>query len=736
MRNKKQGSGIFLVIIIASALGIGIYSVLSLVGGEFQRNKKAALFNEAKHGAETLLQASLADLKGRFDNQTAFPIDALSPAKNPLSISDELADIYAAALNTNLVIPQKRKYSSTSDFNTEATEVIGGQMPPGKWRYIDPRVPGNEFDELAGTRVFERNIEMISKATASHPILGESTAYARQYLQVRDAPLFAYAIFYNLPMEIAPGPTMIVDGNVHSNSDSWFQSNSNLNFTSKVTIAGDFNHGRHPQSGQGSSNGAVRIVDGSGDLVNMREDSSWHSDQRNSFGGGWLTSAADNFYDLANQLWGGNLQAGEHGILPQNPVGVAEYIEDTIPSTGAKESFNSGYELIQPPVLRDELAIPSEATDPDGHVAAVARNEVEQQKYAYKAGLTIMVEDDGDVEYFTYERDAENKLRYDGDGKPLKRVLVPSDNIAVFEEFNEVDSGSGDVIVSGMHDKRQARDLDMVELDVNKLKNLVHGNSKNEWGGDNDQRPDRWWNGIVYVEFETQNATSTRPDRVNPAKVGYGLKLINGEVIPNPSFAHSDDTYGMSLATNQMMYVEGHYNSDGDFNTGSPTSPDDPSNFAKEGHEAPAALIADSLTFLSEDWDDEDSNESISNRRATHTEVSAAVLTGNVPSGETGSNRYSGGVENFPRFLETWSSRDLRIRGSMVALFESEVGTRAWGYGDVYGAPRRQWGFHEKFAEGFLPPGTPNTRRYRAVDFELIDRETYLSHVERIKSYF
>jgi hypothetical protein len=218
--------------------------------------------------------------------------------------------------------------------------------------------------------------------------------------------------------------------------------------------------------------------------------------------------------------------------------------------------------------------------------------------------------------------------------------------------------------------------------------------------------------------------------------VGYGLKLINGEVIPNPSFAHSDDTYGMSLATNQMMYVEGHYNSDGDFNTGSPTSPDDPSNFAKEGHEAPAALIADSLTFLSEDWDDEDSNESISNRRATHTEVSAAVLTGNVPSGETGSNRYSGGVENFPRFLETWSSRDLRIRGSMVALFESEVGTRAWGYGDVYGAPRRQWGFHEKFAEGFLPPGTPNTRRYRAVDFELIDRETYLSHVERIKSYF
>lgn len=159
-------------------------------------------------------------------------------------------------------------------------------------------------------------------------------------------------------------------------------------------------------------------------------------------------------------------------------------------------------------------------------------------------------------------------------------------------------------------------------------------------------------------------------------------------------------------------------------------------NFAGVGREAPAALIADSLTFLSGNWRDDKSNKSMSNRIATDTEVSAAILTGLVLSGESGSARYSGGVENFPRFLENWSGKSLRIRGSMVALFESEVGTRAWGYGDVYSPPNRDWGFHLKFAEGYLPPGTPNTRRYRAVDFQLVDKATYEGHVERIKTYF
>ncbi|MDQ8193361.1 hypothetical protein QEH59_02925 [Coraliomargarita sp. SDUM461004] len=732
--NRQQGSGLFLVLIIATALGIGIYSTLDLVQGEFLRNKKAAAYHEAKQAAESILQASIADLKNRFENQSAFPVDSLSPSRNPLYISDEFVQIHSEEDSlSNLILPAITKYSAAAQFNTQATEVIGGQVPPGDWVYIDPRIPGNQFDELAGTRVFERNIEMISKATVNRAQVGEATVYARQYLQVRDAPLFAYAIFYNVPLEIAPGPRMDIYGNVHSNTDSWFQSGEQLNFHSKVTLAGQLYHGRHPDYGRSASYSPVRIADASGKLVNLKKDGTWPEDSAADFSGSWLTSSEDNFADLADQVFDGNLQTQDHGILSQNPVGVSDYIEDTNPSTDKKESFNSAYNLIQPVLKETELAVPSQTDDPAGYEAALKLNEVEQQKFAYKAGLVIEVETDGDIKYYTYNRNSDGSLKYNSSGTPRTRTLEPSTDFATYKNFAEED---GDV-TSGLHDKRQAEDLDIIEIDISKLKDLVHTNDKNDWGGNADrQTPEKWWNGVVYVAFPQEETTSSRDDNVNPAIGGRAVKLINGDIIPNPEFAHATDTYGMTLATNQMLYVEGHYNADGDLNTGSPTTPDDPSTFGQEGHEAPAALIADSVTFLSESWTDADSIHELSDRRASNTEVSAAVLTGLVPSGETGSTSYSGGVENFPRFLENWNDITIQIRGSLVALFESEVGTRGWGYGNVYNAPRREWGFHSKFGEGYLPPGTPNTRRYRGIDFQLINEAEYSSHVSRLKSYF
>jgi hypothetical protein len=723
MNSRKRGSTLFLVVIIAAALSIGAYSVLDLVNTEFRLNKRAAIYNEARQAAESLIQSSIVDLKGRLENETAFPIDALSPSKNPLYISSEFVGVYSDSVNLSyLVIPSKTKYTSESEFNTQPTEIIGGQVPPGEWRYIDPRIPGNQFDELAGTRVYERNIEIISKATVTREQVGTAVAYARQYLQVRDAPLFAYAIFYNLPMEIAPGPQMEVFGNVHSNLDSWFQASSSLDIHSKVTIAGDMNHGRHPDSGKSNSGGAVKIANSSGTLVSLQD-----SD-------GWMTSGAEDFYDRSNQAYGGNLQTADHGVLPQNPVGVNDYIEDTNSSTSAKESFNSAYTLIQPPLSEADLQIPDASADPEGYAEALVLNEVEKQKYSYKAGLTIKVDNSGNLSFVSYQRAADGTLTYDGAGNPITELLTPNPTqpIATYHPFTE-QSGT---ITSGLHDKRQAEDLNTIEIDVEALKDLIHGNDSAEWGGLPEHQPSEWWNGIVYVDFPQDGSHGSRDDNVNPAISGWAVKLTDAKVIPNPSFAHADDLYGMTLATNQMLYIKGHYNADGDRSTGSATEPDSAGDFAQQDREAPAALVADSITFLSQNWSDAKSNKSSKYRNATHTEISAAILTGNVPSGKSGSNSYSGGVENFPRFLEKWKSKDLLMRGSVVALFESEVGVRRFGHSDVYSAPNRKWGFHSKFGEGYLPPGTLNTRRYRAVDFEMLDKTTYEEYVERIKSNY
>jgi len=75
----------------------------------------------------------------------------------------------------------------------------------------------------------------------------------------------------------------------------------------------------------------------------------------------------------------------------------------------------------------------------------------------------------------------------------------------------------------------------------------------------------------------------------------------------------------------------------------------------------------------------------------TITEISACLLTGIV---ETTTRQNSGGVHNFPRLNENWSSTGLYIRGSMIAMFASEIATEPWSI-RIYSGAGRYWGLHQ-----------------------------------------
>ncbi len=84
------------------------------------------------------------------------------------------------------------------------------------------------------------------------------------------------------------------------------------------------------------------------------------------------------------------------------------------------------------------------------------------------------------------------------------------------------------------------------------------------------------------------------------------------------------------------------------------------------------------------------------------TEVSSCLLTGIVPT--TGSQT-SGGVHNFPRLQESWGWSSwsggavaLYIRGSMVAMFQSQVATEPWSIRYYQGAIRA-WGLHQSLRD-------------------------------------
>ena len=177
--------------------------------------------------------------------------------------------------------------------------------------------------------------------------------------------------------------------------------------------------------------------------------------------------------------------------------------------------------------------------------------------------------------------------------------------------------------------------------------------------------------------------------RAAPSSVLPAVRLVNGATLP---------ANGLTVATPNPLYVLGHYNA--------PAAHRGTTNTTQT---KPAALIADAITILSGNWDDANSHRSLSYRSATDTTVNAAFLAGIVP---TTPGAYSGGVENFPRFLENWSGRTLTYNGSMIVLYPSRVATNRWpGTGSVYNPPRRNWHFDLNFLNpDKLPPLCPSVR--------------------------
>ena len=169
------------------------------------------------------------------------------------------------------------------------------------------------------------------------------------------------------------------------------------------------------------------------------------------------------------------------------------------------------------------------------------------------------------------------------------------------------------------------------------------------------------------------------------------MKLINGQTLP---------ANGLTIATYNPLYVKGHYN-----------APAGALGTANTAGTAPAALIADAITVLSVVWNDADASKRLNTpaRVANDTTINAAVLGGIVPSAN---GNYSGGVENFLRLLEDWTSRTLTFNGSMVALFPSQIATANWGNNnDISNPPRRAYAFDTNFKDyAKLPPGTPEVR--------------------------
>jgi hypothetical protein len=109
------------------------------------------------------------------------------------------------------------------------------------------------------------------------------------------------------------------------------------------------------------------------------------------------------------------------------------------------------------------------------------------------------------------------------------------------------------------------------------------------------------------------------------------------------------------------------------------------------------------VTILSNSWSD---GKSGTVPNASPTTVNTAIIAGTVPTAPVGGDgSYSGGAENFPRFLENWANDTLTYYGSMVELYKSQQSIGEWGKANVYVPPTREWLFDTNFKIK-PPPGS------------------------------
>jgi hypothetical protein len=190
-------------------------------------------------------------------------------------------------------------------------------------------------------------------------------------------------------------------------------------------------------------------------------------------------------------------------------------------------------------------------------------------------------------------------------------------------------------------------------------------------------------------------------------------------------------TKGITVASENMLYIWGNYNTSGINGQpdGGATLNDSSQTYHYLGDQVPASIVCDALFALSKNWFDSvsamhpgDLNKRSADYKAEvgdETAVRAAVIAGNnlsalagspdAGNSSTGESRLNGGMQNFPRFLEDWSAQRWNFVGSLIPLYHSTQAVGPYNADStIYSPPERNWAFDITYRDpNKLPPGTP-----------------------------
>ncbi|GGM38870.1 hypothetical protein GCM10008956_14170 [Deinococcus arenae] len=226
---------------------------------------------------------------------------------------------------------------------------------------------------------------------------------------------------------------------------------------------------------------------------------------------------------------------------------------------------------------------------------------------------------------------------------------------------------------SSFYDSREETSINMMDVDQAKLMACIQNNKVfTAQDGKVLSMADTSGGGLaLHFSFDPE------PTGANANK--YAVRIRNGATL-GP--AGGPAPKGLSIATNQPLYVQGSYNAT---------------------NSVPASLMGDTINVLSNAWVDGVKTAAYI-PPATSTEIHAAFLGG---TDSTATGNYNGGLENYPRLHENWAAVPLTYVGSFVSLGTPTKARGNWKKAK-YSAPNRIWSYDTQFnSADKLPPLTP-----------------------------
>lgn len=529
--DPRRGSAILTTVLITVCLSLVVFSIFEYGLFERKMNMSEVLRAQARYAAESLVENACAQAVRQLKVNSWVSNDYFSTSANPSRFTAPPATAFAG---THIV---------TSELQLRVPAMSSVQIVT---------IPSQSPDSLSGQAVEIRRLTFYGKATARDNSGREATAYCSQTLQIRGQSPATNMAFYNMELELAPGPNMTATGPFFSNKNIYFAASNSLNICGTVTTPQKLIWGRIVEDGLNAWNvstaaqrGVVKIAnkytpasdpnaEGTYAMQNFYNSGTYSDGVKSSGDSAWTDAK---WAAKENALFGSFVQTSVDGITERKLPGIKDLdnahlvIEPAVADTATaydkdvelQKFSNKAAIVIRPPVYAKTTvtttktpvsqrtvktktstgAVTSDVTAPISNgnptSSSTSSNDLKQG-----ASIWVYVPEGSQSGTYTGPYTRENS-----DGSLSKYYLMDiTSKVANFNSILTVTRGNATSgSNAGFYDHREATWMTMYNIDVAQLKAAVADTNNTELH--------TYWNGVVYVESGDDTPTSdssTLPD--------------------------------------------------------------------------------------------------------------------------------------------------------------------------------------------------------------------------------